>query len=270
MTDPPLHAVALTGEEVEQIVRACGCRALLVGGQSLAFWARAFKVKPPGVLADMVTTDADFIGSRADAACLRSGLGYPWELRIAALEDQTGQTAKVFARTPGGGAKQVDFLSGIVGLDTAKIQARAVEVELASGACLRVLHPLDVLESRLRNLDTLPDKRCAAGIAQAALAIAIVRRFIESELERATTPRVALQAISRVIKIALDARLSLVALDHGLDVLDAVPAERIAAPQFQTQRWPRVLERLAVRRAKHAALAQRRRALLDRRPKRPR
>jgi hypothetical protein len=36
-----------------------------------------------------------------------------------------------------------------------------------------LLHPLDVLESRLQNLLSLPQKRDEAGIAQANLAIAV-------------------------------------------------------------------------------------------------
>ncbi|HEX2494870.1 MAG TPA: hypothetical protein VHK24_13950, partial [Steroidobacter sp.] len=49
--------------------------------------------------------------------------------------------------------KQVDFLSGIVGLDTEAIRNRASQLTLADGTTVQLLHPLDVLESRLRNLD---------------------------------------------------------------------------------------------------------------------
>ena len=59
------------------------------------------------------------------------------------------------------------FLDGIAGLDTRAIQRRAATITLASGADLRVLHPLDVLQSRLQNLRLIAGKRNAGGIAQA-------------------------------------------------------------------------------------------------------
>jgi hypothetical protein len=59
--------------------------------------------------------------------------------------------------------KQVDFLSGIVGLDTEAIRKRASQLILADGTAVRLLHPLDVLESRLRNLDALSSKQNVIG-----------------------------------------------------------------------------------------------------------
>ncbi len=253
MTDSNYEA-ALTRAEVAAILEVCGTRALLVGGQALAIWASIFDVVPTGPLSSRITSDADFIAPATVAAYLQERLGTTWSLRVATLDDIGGQNAKVFTRTPIG-IKQVEFLTGIVGLDTERVQARAVELQLASGARLRVLHPLDILESRLRNLQILPGKRDEAGVAQAALAVAVARRFIESELDRGATPRRVHQAINRVVRIALDAALVEVALNYDLEVLSAVPAQRIAAPRFQAERWPRVLQRMALRRAKHAARA---------------
>jgi hypothetical protein len=58
-----------------------------------------------------------------------------------------------------------NFLSGVVGLTT-----------------LRVIHPIDVLDSCIQNLHLLPEKRADAGIAHARLAVDVARAFIRQEV----------------------------------------------------------------------------------------
>jgi hypothetical protein len=152
-------------------LKFCGQEALLVGGQALAVWAQFFVVEPTGELADKVTLDVDFVGSRTVANALTAALR--WRLYVPSVEDSTPQTAKVSLTLPDGGIKQIDFLKSIAGLDTASIEARAVDLVLANGAHIRVLHPLDVLESRLRNLDLLPSKQNPVGRAQMKLAVGL-------------------------------------------------------------------------------------------------
>jgi hypothetical protein len=209
--------------------------------------------------------DADFIGTSGVARDLQRSLGSPWKLREATLDDTGVQVAKVYATTPEEGVKQVDFLTGIIGLKTADVQKRASEIALADGLRIRLLHPLDVLESRLRNLDSLPYKRNPIGIAQARLAVQVVRAFIEDHMDSAGDPRIVRQALKRVQKIALDTRLAPVAFTYGIDVLDAIPVQRIAYPRFHEEQWPRVLARIERKREKFAALEVRRRQLIARR-----
>ncbi len=162
---------------------------------------------------------------------------------------------------PEEGIKQIDFLSGIVGLDTEAVRKRASQLELTDGTIIQLLHPLDVLESRLRNLDSLPSKRNAIGVAQARLAVRVVRAFIEDFMDSAGDPRIVRQAVKRVEKLALDTRLSVVAFTHEIDVLAAIPVERIGYPRFHEEQWPRVLEKLRRKRDKFAALQARRNAM---------
>jgi hypothetical protein len=243
------HEVALTPDEVDEILRQCGHGVLLVGGQALAFWAVRYGVEPVGELSKKITSDADFIGTASEAKAL--GAALRWTVWLATMDDAGGQTAKVTKQIPGGGVKQVDYLSGIVGLDTAKIQARAVEALLPSGVTVRILHPLDVLESRLRNLVVLPSKQNAVGIAQAKLAIAVAGKFANAMLDSRVESRTVLSAIERIVTIALDKVLIGVAVDYGLDVLGAVPASRIKSPEFQTARWPRILKKFTELKLKH-------------------
>lgn len=231
------HEVALTPKEIDTILGQAG-HTLLVGGQALAFWANYYAVEPIGQLSTKITSDADFLGTAADAKRLGEATG--WKVWRATMDDAgSGQIAKVTKLLPGGGVKQVDFLGGIVGLDSARIQARAVEVRLPSGASIRILHPLDVLESRLRNLQSLMDKRNPIGVAQALLAVEVVGRFISGLLDD-EDQRTALDAVERVIKIALDKALVVVAVDFGIDPLLAIPSSRLNSREFQERRWPQV------------------------------
>jgi hypothetical protein len=265
VTDPigALREAELTSEEIERILRACGSRALLVGGQALATWAVYYGIQPVGELSRAVTMDADFIGTSKMAEDLQRSLGSPWKIRKGTLDDFGGQVAKVYATVPEEGIKQIDFLSGIVGLDTQVIRKRAPRLALADGATIQLLHPLDVLESRLRNLDALPSKRNSIGVAQARLAVSVVRAFIEDFMGSAGDPRTVRQAVKRVEKLALDTRLAVIAFTHEIDVLAAIPVERIAYPRFREQQWPRILERLERKRKKLAAAQARRSALAN-------
>lgn len=253
-----LHEVQLTPEEKDRVLAICGERALLVGGQALAVWAQLYSVVPVGELSQAVTVNVEYIGPADVARSLWKALGAPWQLRVATLDDTSPQTAKVFAVVDEEGLKQIDFLSGIAGLVTERIAKRAPLIELGSGRNIRILHPLDVLESRLRNLDVLPAKQNPIGVAQARLAIEVVRKFMLSQLSEGTPPRAVFKAIQEVRRIALDSRLVRVACQWKLDVLAAVPADRISAPAFTDRMWPTLVAEVDEKREKHlAALAPR-------------
>jgi hypothetical protein len=260
VTDPSraLQEAELTADEIERILRVCGPHALLVGGQALATWAVYYGVQPVGELSRVVTMDADFIGTSNIAQELQRSLGPPWKLRKGTLDDFGGQIAKVYATVPEEGVKQIDFLSGIVGLNTDVIRKRASQLTLEDGAMIWLLHPLDVLESRLRNLDALPSKRNAIGIAQARLAVSVVRAFIEHFMDAAGAPRTVRQAVKRVEKLALDTRLSAVAFTYDIDVLAAIPVQRIAYARFHERQWPKTIETLERKREKFLARQARR------------
>jgi len=119
----PIHEIALTTDEVREILAQCGPHALLVGGQALALWASVYAVTPPKVLAASISSDAVFIGNATLARKLGEALK-GWDFWKPTLDDATPQTAKL-SRTVKGGVKQIDFLGAIAGLDTAAVQRRA-------------------------------------------------------------------------------------------------------------------------------------------------
>jgi hypothetical protein len=239
----------LSEEDVRRILSICSPQGLLVGGQALAFWADHLSVERPAHLADGVTADADFIGDSALAKELGKTLG--WRTWIPTLDDSTPQTGKVTQRLRSGGVKQVDFLSGVAGLTTKDLMRRAIDMDVPGVGHLRVLHPIDVLDSRIQNLHLLKQKRNAAGIAQAHLAVGVARAFIRKEIaERGE--RKALKLLERVAEIAEDIAAVRVHALYAVDPLGAVPLDDFRVTSaLHKQRWPQIV---AATNKKRAAL----------------
>lgn len=128
-------------------------------------------------------------------------------------------------------------------------------LNLADGIHVRVLHPLDVLESRLKNLAQLPSKRDPQGIAQAYLAIDVVSHFLEQLLTEEPARRL-LDALERVARIAQEKTLETVFHDFALDPLAAVPADRVPSEEFRTRRWPQILTLITEQRRTYAQRRQ--------------
>src|SRR5688572_29684431 len=141
MAARPSVSAPLSRDDVLKILTVCSTNALLVGGQALAFWADRLGVELPEELTPVVTSDADFIGDSTLAKELGRKLG--WKTWLPTLDDATPQTGKVTQRLKDGRIKQVDFLSGIVGLTTKDVVRRAVELALPDVGPIRVLHPVD-------------------------------------------------------------------------------------------------------------------------------
>src|SRR3984885_15096812 len=129
----------LTPEDVQKILSICSPRGLIVGGQALAFWADHLRVERPANLVSGVTADAAFIGSSALAKDLARHVG--WQIWMPAPDYSTPQTGKVTPRTKSGRVKQVDFLSGVVGLTSKDLARRPIEMEVRNIGHLRGTHP---------------------------------------------------------------------------------------------------------------------------------
>ena len=245
----------LTPEDVRKILSICSPRGLLVGGQALAFWADHLRVERPASLVSGVTADADFIGNSALAKDLARHLG--WQLWIPALDDATPQTGKVTHRTKSGGVKQVDFLSGVVGLTTKDLARRAIELEVPNIGHLRVIHPIDVLDSRIQNLHLLPEKRTDAGIAQARLGVDVVRAFIRQEVAT-RDERAGLKLLERVADIAGDMAAVRVFLLYGVDPLNGVALDDFRTTSaLHKVRWPQIVAEVGEKRESLRRLSSR-------------
>jgi len=87
------------------------------------------------------------------------------------------------------------------------------------------LHPIDVLTSRLKNLQHLPEKQNEVGVAQAHLASKITSAFLGTLLS-ATHRRELLMWVEHIASIALDKSLGNTLDQYGLDPLKSIPATR--------------------------------------------
>lgn len=245
----------LTAKDVRKILGICSPHGLLVGGQALAFWADHLQVDRPADLVSGVTADADFIGDAALARTLGNRLG--WDTWIPALDDATPQTGKVTHRTKSGGVKQVAFLSGVAGLTTKDLARRAIELEVPDIGRLRVIHPVDVLDSRIQNLHLLPEKRTDAGIAQARLAVNVARAFIRREVA-SDGERTGLRLLERVADIAGDIAAIRVFLLYGVDPLEAIPLDDFRTTSaLHKARWPQIVRQVDEKRERLRRLSSR-------------
>jgi hypothetical protein len=265
----PLPEIALTEDEVTQILQACRDSAVLVGGQALAFWVLHYQVTPPEALQHSITSDADYFGDQRAARKLHEALkDKGWKLYIPAPEDPTPQTAKLSLTVPGQGIKQIDFLGSVAGLGSGLVD-RAVEVPPPQPDLMpvRVLHPLDVLDSRMQNLARLPQKRTVQGIAQAHLAIEVARAHVEDILRSEGATTRFNHAINRLAQIAQDRDLQETFIRYGLDVLGCVPVSEVPPGVFHAKRWPQILKETARVRARRQKLLGRISTVKARKPR---
>jgi len=259
VTKPRQREVPLSREDVDTILTHCGTEPLLVGGQALAFWANHYGVAPPPPLAGAVTSDIDFLGLQAHARALARHLP-EWQLVIAKMDDHGGQAAKLY-KSVEDTVKQVDYLTSVVGLENDSLHARAVTIELDDEVKFRVLHPLDLFESRLQNYRHLPSKRGPQSRAQVAYALGVVSRYLAERIRERDSSRKLLDIAERIIQLAGQKPLLRACIACGIDPLAAIPANRLGAPRFLAERWPRVLaadqrlrEAIAVEQARQAAV----------------
>jgi hypothetical protein len=228
----------LSPDDLRSILKVCSTEGVLVGGQALAFWADHFAVSRPADLVAAVSADADFIADGELARQLARVLG--WKIWIPGFDDATFQTGKVTKKLPDGSVKQVDFLTSVAGLITADVVRRSLEMEVPQIGRLRVMHPIDVLDSRIQNLALIPAKQTRAGVSQAKLAIDVARAFISAEIDE-RGERKALPLLERIAEFAKGSGAIGVFLKYDIDPLHAVPLEHFrTTTALHTQRWPQI------------------------------
>lgn len=227
------------------VLRGAGTRLVLVGGQALAFWMDHFAVRMPERL-PYVSRDIDFFTpSRADvdevrrlARLLGGQTILPGRRAMTAL---VGQAVR---HVSDGEFINIDVVFRVLGAD-AGMPARSVHVK-GPGFELRVMHPLDILKSRLDNLYELPEKQTDLGRAQLEAAILVVRGLQVEATGDGT--RAAAGARSRLLTFASQIeRLARsdagrkVARRFGVYVADALEPGLIESAAFQKRKLPQLL-----------------------------
>jgi len=224
---------------LSDILRASGKIAILVGDQALAVWANFYRVALPTELTVNVTRDADFIGSVDTALAIKASLSNrDWKFYRVSPGAPSPVTAQLTLESSNG-IKEIDFLGSIIGIRTDDLRSRAVTLQLPDDLEVTVLHPLDVLASRLHNLAELPEKRNNKGVAHAQLAIGVAGAFLCDPLAH-TTERALFNQIERIRVIVTNQKIAPICRQFALDVLACVPLERITNEIFKAIRWPQI------------------------------
>jgi hypothetical protein len=236
--------VRIPSDLLARILELAGTDMILVGGQALAFWAAYYHTSTPSAA---ITKDVDLLGTRADVERLARGLGakavFPHKKEMTLLVGQ------VMKDLPGGNYVTIDVMFRIYGdITTEAITTRAVLAESPAGR-FRVMHPLDVLQSRLENVHGLSVKQDEHGVAQLRLAVEMARKFVgdigaQEEIGAAEPGRpVALRHLARIESLALSDAGRKVAKRYAVHVADAIdpaPVEHIKA--FVSKKLPQLLK----------------------------
>jgi len=240
---------------VLRVLEAAGPDLVLVGGQALAYWMDYYGVSGSLGSAPAVSRDVDFLtrdpaGRDPLRAFARAIGGQPAFVAPGAI---TALVGSAIAPAEADRIYNVDLLHRVVGLARDDVFKDAAVVALPGvDSPLRVMHPLDVLQSRSANLHELPEKQDDLGRLQLRLAIVVARRYLEeslafleraadaagSEEARRKAARGALKAIRPVAEYAAGDTARKNAQRHGIHIADAIPAWRIRTAEFWTKQWP--------------------------------
>lgn len=227
-------------DAAELIAQTCTEGTILVGGQAVAFWIAYF-----GIASRLpaLTKDIDFLGTRNDAKRAAERLVLPHKLKLASLDDPPPNTAVLSVQLQGYAEPVlIDYLSGVLGLDSRDIVRSAVTVEVEK-ARLGVVHPLQLLQAKLWNLYRIAAKRTPEGVEQARLAIEIAAAFIDSQI--GAGQRVVLKSVETVGRFAATAPARYARDQHGLECLEGVPSsvlkKGVLPAAFHEKRWPQIV-----------------------------
>lgn len=235
---------------------------IVIGGQALAAWA-SFYEGELGDVPPVTTSDVDFqstdrhrIEEIADA--LGGKVYYP------SAEDATPEFAKVVVPDDGDEYVEIDFLPSPLGLDARQV---AEHSELSSvpadGAILdvRFMHPVHCLRGTAENYFSLRKYRTPWTLGRLRTAIAVVAQWTrtlieesegtEDEEEAESLRRDARWTIEQVGRLARHPYGAELYVEHGIDVLEAVPEEASElGDDFADKRLPQITAQAEKRRQK--------------------
>lgn len=197
---------------------------ILIGGQSISFWALYYDIALPKTDTPALTQDLDFVGGKNQAKALAGTLRA--RIKVATLDDSTPSTA-LLTWVPPHQATQtprkllIDFLGGVLGVRDKDVVGLAVPVQIDGLPMFRVLHPIICMQSRFANLTLLPGKRDANGLIQAQISIEIVRRYVEKDAARIGHTAIA-RAFARVFEVAISPHGVFAFHQFGLDAIAGI------------------------------------------------
>ena len=203
-------------------------KGIIVGGYALEFYANRYGV---GIDTEhpTATRDLDMLGSSLDAKRLQELLSFTFDSRILVdINDHGSPNTAVISIHIDGEEEPliIDYLAFMEGLKSKEVKARAIEFELPSSSgketCkIVVMHPLDVLVSRVVNIVRLPSKQHSRALAQVDLAIDMIRAWF-SKLEAAKQETMIQETVKEIVKFAQSKDGKSALSKYGKNVMQAI------------------------------------------------
>lgn len=238
-----LQEIPITPEAMQLLLANIPKDMILVGGQALAFWLEHFGIDPMLGRHDsaFISMDADLLGKREHVRALADAVSgvanYPPRQAMTILSGQI-----FLVNRNDGTYMNIDVIHRIGNMSSNDVRRRSVEASV-QGVPFRVMHPLDVLVSRLENFRGIRDKQNELGLRQVRLAIAVAGEFVAEAAGR--DEGIATRAVE-VIASAARSAAGIYARKHGAEVYDAIRPVRLAKlisdPNFRAVRLPRLSE----------------------------
>ena len=244
----PRHELPFTPEMVEKVLSAVGQDGVLVGGQALAFWVALYQIRipefEPGTNRRFVaiSRDTDFLGNRGLVQNLAEKIpgGKPrYQLR-SAISRLVGIVEIDF---PDNGFMNIDVIDKVAGLDLEHVEKRAIDARTESGIPFKVLHPLDVLASRVYNIATFEEKQTDNGRMQLLLSLQVANCYIRGTAA-SLGEKTALRQIEEVVRLA-KSKEGRIAKGYGANFFDAIPYDAIHSENFRDIRLPQIIQELS-------------------------
>jgi hypothetical protein len=243
---------------LRKVLEAAGPDLILVGGQALAFWMNHFGVELPSRFA-FVSADVDFLaksaGDKREVIRLAKLLG--GEVVLPHAGARTALVGRAIKPLSGEGGRyyNIDVVFKIYGANEALVREAALEVQ-DRNMLFRVMHPMDVLKSRLDNLYGLAEKRQPDRLElsqmQLRVAIQVAQRFqLDVAAKQPVDERGRSSTLPLVKFIGLLAESDAgrkVAERHDIHVADAVEPSTVASPTFHSRRLPQLLKLMSQQR----------------------
>lgn len=155
----------------------------------------------------------------------------------------------------------IDVVFKVFGASADKVREAAldVEVEIANSSIVfRVMHPMDVLKSRLDNLYGLHEKQNELGEQQLAVAIKVTKEFqrrIANEAGTADGRSRTLPYVKFIERLAQSDTGTKVAQRHRVHIADAIAPEWIGDAAFRGKKLPQLLKLMSAPRQLEVTLA---------------
>lgn len=244
------HSPTFTAEELLDVARRImeSSDAILIGGQALNLWAEKYKSQFAELrhLAPFESKDIDFLGSVKDVQACEAALG--GKARYPSPDDATPEVGVVDFNVHGK-PLQIDFLGSVAGLGNKAIREAALR-ENYNGADIRVLHPINILQSRLSNICGALGRTDALAFRQMRAAVYVAIAFITEEALK--NERRARDHIEKVFKIAWSTEALKLWHKYGIDIAEPVREYPGLNKRFVEKRLAQMRRQLDARRARYA------------------